>query len=270
LGLTQTAVSLHIKSLEATLGCKLFVRRARHLSLSEIGQAYLASVADALGRIDVATTSLFGPAAQQTITVRAPISTAELFLAPHLSEFSRSNPNIKVRLISTIWARSVADEDVDVDIRQGTEIGSGIGSGLEIEQLCMDAMVPIEACDAHSQSVEDPTFLELPLIRVLGYENMWDLYMSGHNMPFEPEAAGLSVDTTTVALALVAAGAGRAVVLERFAQGAVAAGMAISIVGEALACDQGHYLVRGKTQNPHRPEVEIVREWLRGIFNRTP
>ncbi|MGB7268060.1 MAG: LysR family transcriptional regulator, partial [Albidovulum sp.] len=41
LGLTQTAVSLHIKALEGTLGCRLFDRKPRHLALTAMGQAYV-------------------------------------------------------------------------------------------------------------------------------------------------------------------------------------------------------------------------------------
>lgn len=49
LGITQTALSLHVRSLEAQLGCKLFTRAARRLTLTEIGQAYAFSVRRALG-----------------------------------------------------------------------------------------------------------------------------------------------------------------------------------------------------------------------------
>ena len=41
LGMTQTAVSLQIKALEAKLGHSLFIRRAKSVHLTEIGKAYL-------------------------------------------------------------------------------------------------------------------------------------------------------------------------------------------------------------------------------------
>ncbi|MGB7263477.1 MAG: LysR family transcriptional regulator, partial [Albidovulum sp.] len=109
LGLTQTAVSLHIKALEDTLGCQLFLRNPRHLALTDLGQAYVHSVRKALGDINLATVSLFGMPAKQTITMRAPISTVTLWLAPRLAVFMRSHPELRVRLVSTIWATSVAD-----------------------------------------------------------------------------------------------------------------------------------------------------------------
>lgn len=71
LGLTQTAVSLHIRSLEAELGQKLFTRNARRLELTELGQSYSLTVRRALGDIALSTNSLFGPASRQTLTIRA-------------------------------------------------------------------------------------------------------------------------------------------------------------------------------------------------------
>ncbi|MEQ9039066.1 MAG: LysR family transcriptional regulator, partial [Silicimonas sp.] len=41
LGYTQAAISTHIRALEQYVGRKLFVRRARSLVLTEIGEAFL-------------------------------------------------------------------------------------------------------------------------------------------------------------------------------------------------------------------------------------
>ena len=265
LGLTQTAISLHIKSLEATLGCQLFIRKARHLSLSAMGQAYLHSVSEALANIDLATTSLFGPLARQTITVRAPISTAALWLGPHLPAFTKAHPGISVRLISTIWATSISDEEVDVDIRQGV----GHWPGLEVEQISTESIVPIRPKTSPVVQVGDPGFQDMPLIQILGYEDMWDRYLSAHGLEALTSKPALIVDTTAVAIAMVAAGAGHAAIQTRFATSAIAAGMGISIAGDPAPFHQSHFLIRRKTQRQQRPEVEIFREWLRSIFSDT-
>jgi LysR family glycine cleavage system transcriptional activator len=263
LGLTQTAISMHMKSLEATLGCQLFVRRARHLSLSEMGQAYLHSVSEALGNIDLATTNLFGSVAQQMITVRAPISTAELYLAQRLPQFTKANPDISIRLISTIWATSISDEDVDVDIRHGI----GNWPGIEIEQISTESIVPIQSKKAQSTGVADLAFQEQPFIHILGFEDMWDRYLLAHNVKNVALKPAMIVDTTAVAVSLVAAGGGNAVIQSRFADSAIATGAEISIIGDPIPFPQSHYLIRGKTQRQQKPEVEIFKEWLRTIFS---
>ncbi len=247
LGLTQTAISLHIKSLEATLGCQLFLRRARHLTLV----------------LQITRLSCdCGATARQTITVRAPLSTAALWLGPHLPKFTQAHPGISVRLISTIWATSIADEEVDVDVRQGI----GHWDGLEVEQISTESIVPIQSSAAPLVPMDDPEFQNLPLVHILGYEDMWDRYLSAQGLETPAIKPALIVDTTAVAIAMVATGGGHAAVQTRFAQTAMALGMGISIAGDPVAFPQSHYLVRGKSQRSRRPEVEIFREWLRSLF----
>lgn len=263
LGLTQTAVSLHIKSLEDTLGCQLFVRRARHLSLTAIGQVYMHSVSEALANIDLATVSLFGPASRQTITVRAPISTAVLWLAPRLPDFTKRHPGLSIRLISTIWAQSISDEDVDVDIRQGV----GHWPGLDVEQISTESIVPIQSNASRVIRADDPAFQDMPLVHILGYEDMWNRYLSGRGLTTRLSNPSLIVDTTSVAVAMVASGGGHAAIQSRFAESAMAAGLAITIAGDPVPFNQSHYLIRGKTQRSQKPEVEVFREWVRHIFS---
>ncbi len=262
LGLTQTAISLHIKSLEATLGCQLFVRNARHLSLSAMGEAYFHLVGEALANIDLATTSLFGQSTRATVTVRAPISTAALWLAPLLPQFNREHPQISIRLVSTIWATSISDVDIDVDIKQGT----GSWPGVDAEQISTESIVIIQPNSAKSTSIEDAEFQARPTIQILGYEDMWNRYLSEFGFEGSSAMPSLVVDTTAVAISLVAAGGGNAAVQQRFARSARDAGAQISIVGKPGSFPQSHYLIHSKTKRPQRPEVEIFREWLRSAF----
>ena len=68
IGLTQTAVSQHIKALETQLDAKLFVRRPKSLQLTDAGKAYLSTVREALDMLDMSTTGLFGPRRARSIT----------------------------------------------------------------------------------------------------------------------------------------------------------------------------------------------------------
>lgn len=263
LGMTQTAVSLHIRSLEARLGCQLFVRNARHLSLSAMGNAYQHSVSEALANINLATANLFGSLSRETITVRAPISTAALWLAPLLPQFTNAHPEINVRLISTIWAASVSDEEVDIDIRQSI----GHWPGLQVEQLSTETIVPVQSSSTDAIHVTDPGFRDVPLVQILGYENMWNLYLAAHEIqPRDPNPA-LIVDTTPVAIALVSSGGGHAAIQTRFARTAISTGAKIRIVGPPVAIDQSHYLVSGHTNRAQKPGAEIFRNWLRSLFS---
>jgi len=262
LGLTQTAVSLHIKSLEATLGCQLFERKPRNLELTAMGQAYVHSVRNALGDINLATTSLFGPVAKQTITVRAPISTANLFITPLLPEFMRENPSINIRLISAIWADSISDEDIDVGLR----LGYGDWPGVQVEKISSETVVPICAAaqKKHIRSAKD--LANGPFVHILGHEDHWHRYFASNNLSMDMRQVRLFTDTTNAALSLVAAGGGYAAIMTRLAHSAIASGREIAVAGNPVLFPQAHYLVNPVVHTTPRAEVEIFKNWLRNRF----
>jgi LysR family transcriptional regulator, glycine cleavage system transcriptional activator len=262
LGLTQTAVSLHIKSLEASLGCKLFLRQPRRLALSEMGEAYVGSVRRALDDINMSTTGLFGSATKHTITVKAPISTVTLWLAPLLPDFLDKHPTINIRLISRIWADSIADEDVDIDLR----LGYGDWPGMNIEKLSEETIVPVCARSA-AENIKSPA--DLPggnLIHILGYEDNWERYLSARGVQIKEANIRCWVDTTAAAFELVAADGGYATFLTRFAQSAVRRGCPVAIAGPPIAFPQAHYITHVIGRGPVKPEVELFKSWLRARF----
>ena len=143
LGLTQTAVSLHIRSLEKELGAKLFTRAARRIELTELGQSYGLTVRRALADIALSTNSLFGPVTRQTLTIRAAISTATYWIATELPEFSRLYPDIPMRLVSHIWNDSPGPADVPADVDVEIRLGYGDWPGVIAEKLCDETIVPV-------------------------------------------------------------------------------------------------------------------------------
>ncbi|WP_170329376.1 LysR substrate-binding domain-containing protein [Ruegeria arenilitoris] len=254
LGLTQTAVSLHIRSLEAELGQKLFTRNARRLELTELGQSYSLTVRRALSDIALSTNSLFGPASRQTLTIRAAISTAAYWVAAELPDFTTRHPDIPVRLVSHIWNDSGTPGDVDVEIR----LGYGDWPGVRSEKLTDEKLVPI--CRAGDRS---PKLTNGPLIHILGYEDNWARYFQAICTAPPDQPPRHSVDTTVAALQLVMAGAGYATILERFAKNAIRQGAPIAIAGPAIPFAQSHYLVSAQQSVQPTAAAGLFCAWLR-------
>ena len=266
LGLTQTAVSLHIRSLEAALKCQLFVRQARHLQLTSEGEAYLLSVSQALGDIRAATTNLFGLNDQQLITVRAPISTAALWLARHLPDFKSRYPGISVRLVSTIWASSAADEDIDVDLRLGrSEEYDGPS-----EVISTETVTPIASLQRLKEIAGARDLRDQPLIHILGYDDTWTRYFSAAGLEPPESAPAYSVDTSMAALALVSANAGCAAILTRFARQATLPRHQVGIIGDPVPFSHAHYLARPKNRRRQKPEGRLFEDWLKNRFSDEP
>ncbi len=257
LGLTQTAVSLHIRSLEAELGQKLFTRNARRLELTELGQSYSLTVRRALADIALSTNSLFGPASRQTLTIRAAISTATYWVAAELPDFSARHPDIPVRLISHIWNDSVAPGDVDVEIR----LGYGDWPRVRSEKLTDEKLVPV--CRAGDGSADLHSMTTGALIHILGYEDNWARYFQANDMAPPDKLPRHSVDTSVAALQLVMAGAGYATILERFAKNAIQQGAPIEIAGPAIPFAQSHYLISAQGADHPIAAAGLFCAWLK-------
>lgn len=262
LGLTQTAVSLHIRTLEEQLGSRLFHRKARHLSLTDIGQAYVSTVRQALADIDVATTSLFGATRNETITVKAPISTSALWLAPRLPKFKLTHPDIDVRLVSNIWTDATGFDNVDVELR----VGRGDWTDTPSDRLSDDVMVPLGAVQADKAIFKPDALLKGPFIRILGQEADWIRYLAAHDLAFPKDVDELYVDTMTAAIELAANGGGYAVVMKRLVEMANTTAPRVAIIGADVPTPSAHYLMRPRSKRSKRSVVLLFENWLREEF----
>ncbi|CUK18972.1 Gcv operon activator [Ruegeria denitrificans] len=261
IGLTQTAVSQHIKALEAQLGTKLFVRRPKSLQLTDVGKAYLPSVREALSTIEMSTSGLFGPREAITITVRASMAFI-MWISPRLDGFLQTNPNTSVKLMTSIWKDSSDQHPVDVDII----LASKEYAGPNLEPLSVEAIVPIFSATSDVEIKRPRDLLQHPSIHILGFDDHWARYLSAFSLEPTNRGAKLVTDTSTAAIEMVASGLGCAVVIERFAKQAIKTKQNIRIVGEAAALEQSHYLVHRALPATVHPQVEAFNSWLRQQF----
>ncbi|WP_420413624.1 LysR substrate-binding domain-containing protein [Roseibium sp.] len=263
LGLTQAAVSTHIRNLESQLGHSLFRRSTRKLTMTEIGKAYLPSVRKAIDELALSTAGLFGAKHTGTITLRAPISTTVLVIAPQLPEFLKANPLINVRLLSAIWAETVLETEVDIDVR----LGNGKWPDGHAELLAKDTIVPV-CTPSLSQEIKSPDALcSTPLIHILGFEDQWGRYFAHYGLTPSEDHPRVMADTTLAAAELAASGAGVALILERAAIRQRDTGRLAIPLETSIPLGQDHYLVERDHKTRTRPEVETVKDWLRHILN---
>ncbi len=265
LGLTQAAVSLHVRSLEATLNCQLFLRRPRRLELTAMGHAYAHSIRQSLSDIDVTTSSLFGTGANQTVTLRAPISTATLFLAARLPEFMKTHPDISIRMISVIWTEALQDEDVDVDLR----LGHGNWQGVEADKISTETVVPLCSAAIADRIGTPIDLLGFPLIHILGHEDHWERYLAPHGLNTGQGQVRYLVDTTTAAVALVCAGDGIAMGLSRFVETSKTWGAVVVPNAKPVEIAQAHYLTSPFSGDANKLAATLFKTWLRECFQET-
>src|SRR3989440_4505240 len=117
--LTQSAVSRQIKELEDQLGVELFHRRHRALVLTEAGQQFYAAAAQVLTTMRTATSRLRAQTGKKTLSVTTTNSFAALWLIPRLAGFTRTHPDVEVKITAETRVQDLERDGLDIAIRHG-------------------------------------------------------------------------------------------------------------------------------------------------------
>ena len=139
LGVSPSALSQTIGLLERRLGVRLFNRTTRSVSLTEEGRLFLQQVAHGLACLDRALNDLDEVRERPTGEVRVNLSrfASEYLIEPHLAEFARLYPQIRLELILDDGLADIVLEGCDIGIRLGEHLSAGMVAVPVGPPLCM-------------------------------------------------------------------------------------------------------------------------------------
>jgi len=123
--LSQSAVSRQIQELEEQLGVRLFQRRHRALALTEAGQVLYPAAAQVLATMRGVTDRLRATVGRRTLAVTTTQSLASLWLIPRLAGFTRTHPDVDVRISADARVMDLERDGLDLAIRHGPATLSG-------------------------------------------------------------------------------------------------------------------------------------------------
>ena len=102
LSVTHSAVSQHIKQLEALVGVTLFIRHGRGVRITEEGRLYALQIREALQHIADATRMVQIKPRTLEVTLATLPSFGCHWLLPRLARFQARHPQIAVRLLTSL------------------------------------------------------------------------------------------------------------------------------------------------------------------------
>lgn len=128
LGCSPASVSRHITALEDQLGTQLLKRSSRNLALTEAGELYYNQVEQILQLLSEANRSVnqLQTMPQGVLRVHSRMLVGQLMILPHLPEFLRLYPEIRVDLLMSNSIAPVMDQAIDIDIRIGKLVDSSL------------------------------------------------------------------------------------------------------------------------------------------------
>jgi DNA-binding transcriptional LysR family regulator len=139
---TQAAVSLQIKRLEDLLGCELFEREHKRLTLAPQGERLLGSARQIVAMNDEIWATMTTPTFEGTVRLGVPVDIVSSYIPPILRRFNQAWPKVEVSLSCRNSHELLEDlESGDVDLTLTTDAPNQHGG----EALRMDRLVWVGA-----------------------------------------------------------------------------------------------------------------------------
>lgn len=140
LGVSQSAVSQHVRSLEEWLGHELLIRGARKSQATREGDQLARAISDGLGRIsDVCAQLRDHTRSKNTIVISCLPGFAFTWLFPRLLNFDIAHPKLAVSIATDTDQRPFSAATADIGIRYGL----GDYPGFHVEHLMHESLTPV-------------------------------------------------------------------------------------------------------------------------------
>lgn len=268
LGVTQGAVSRHIRALEDRLGFPLFARTAQGLRLEQSGRVYAQVLHDAFTRIACATDNLVATQTHSVLTIRGYTTFFIRWLIPRLPEFQLAHGDMEVRLVAASDPVDFERDAVDIGIRYG----HGHWRGWRSDLLFMDDLFPV--CSPGYRASRDTTSAVAMLTgSTLLHHNLrpgdWTDWFVAADISHTPHN-NLYFEDLSIIYECARASLGIAIGQRSYIEDDLASGRLVQPFDIALHRNLGYYLVC-PAERADAPKNKLFRDWLLGhIGTRTP
>jgi len=268
LHLTASAVSHHIRKLEAMLGASLFHRHARGVVLTAEGRQLADAASAALTDIAAVAGDLRPPPETVPLRVTTLHSISYCWLLPRLPRFCAAHPHVRLEIQTASNLARFEDNGPDLGIRYGP----GQWPGLTALPLMEDALFPVAspALPDLAQLREPGDVLRLPLLSDLSPQSWRDwLRAAGVRGVHLPPMHSFS--DSTEALRAAVYGMGAVLARKLVAQPYLQRYELVRLPGPALRPRFAYYIVHPDHQEPSAA-AQLMIDWLRreALDERTP
>jgi DNA-binding transcriptional LysR family regulator len=270
LGMSPSAVSHAVKTVEDRLGLPLLIRTTRSVALTEAGARFVAEVGPALAEVDEAIERLRASRGRVAGVLRlnVPRVALEIALTPVIAQMARRHPDLVVEITSD-------DGLVDI-VAGGYDAGVRLGEMIARDMTAMRLTPPFKAimvaAPAYLQSRGAPAALaDLGDHNCIGFrlistggDYAWEVRENGVDTAVRVKGSARVTDPL-YARDLALAGVGVAYVFEPLVREAIRAGRLLWLLPETAIEEPGLFLYfpRRAAQAPKlRAFIDMAREVL--------
>ena len=266
LGVSSAAVSLQIKSLEAHLGKKLFVRKGNRISLTDAGEVMYPKLAHAFGELSEAAQVVRSERRSRQLVISLLPALSELWFLPKVIAFRKETG---VALDIRVQEDPIDFEREAIDIR--LTYGSALYAGYRHLPLFSDVAIAVCAPSFWSQySDSEGTLKNVPDANLIhnnwgpsyASEPLWSDWRRetgiGDAQLSDP---GLRINDLSLAISAAQQGAGVALVPSVLVENAIASGRLVSPSESVLSMKKDYVCVLPNAK-VESPTVRLLLETL--------
>lgn len=268
LHLTASAVSHHVRRLEALLGTVLFQRQARGVRLTAEGRQLADAAAAALSDLNAVAANLHPQADVVPLRVTTIRSLSYCWLIPRLPRFSHLHPRLRIELQTSSELTRFDENGPELGIRYGL----GQWPGLTAHHLMDDELFPVAspALPGVSALREPAGIAALPLVSDMSPQGWRDWFRAAGVRGLDLATPHVFSDSTDAMRAAVY-GIGAVLARKHIAQPYLQRYELVRLPGPALKARYAYYVVHAE-HRPLSPVAVTFMDWLKreAQDDRTP
>ena len=259
----HTAVSRHLKSLQAAVQTQLIRTTRTGVALTAAGERYATAVRRALIEINTATADLHRGHRSGSLSIWSRSGFAAHILTPRLADFQRLYPSVEVSLRPTEDDPDFSENQADVHIRFGVSPASEV---CQVE-LCRPDVHVLASPGWLERNKRPRNLSELQRCKLIQTEgDCWNEWLADHGIDERIEASGPNAWNTYFALEAAKAGQGLALSNELIAEPYLSLGQLQIIDIPLPAAQMRPYMLVAHRDLWSDPAVAGFRRWLTGLM----
>jgi LysR family transcriptional regulator, glycine cleavage system transcriptional activator len=265
LGVTPSAVSMQIRTLEDYLQLPLLRRRGRRIELTAEGERLLPRVERGLRELEDAIDSARGDRCEGELAVTALPSFTQQWLMPRLPDFEARHPKLQLTIHTSVETVDLRQSRLQAAIR----MGRGEWPGVHAEKLLDEWLVLV--CTPALLARHGPVHSAADLRRyrlVHSTSEPWSSWLLEHDDQRDLARTSLYDDSVTV---IRAAEAGQGLALARWSlvEPELRLGRVVLASDRAVLSELAYYFVC-LPEYLQVEKVQRLREWLAGQARAFP
>jgi LysR family transcriptional regulator, glycine cleavage system transcriptional activator len=265
LGVTPSAVSQQVHSLENELGSALMVKVGTRIKLTSAGERYFEMIGNSVDRVIEATGRMKGYRSASVLNIRATPSLATKWLLPRLPRFLDAYPHLDVRLNATNEPTDFSREEVDLDIRPG----QGHWPGFYVEGFAEERFLPVCAPTyAPDASITFEELSERTLIHSVKSAIQWSDWFRSVGLEPRKHRQRLLLDRSHMSIDAAVSGFGIALESTLMMSGELASSALVCPVRDPPITNVVSQWIVVPPDHLSRQKVRLFVDWLRGERER--